>query len=110
MQRRSQGEVLRVLGPPLGPFMGPVLRGPGIVKTESALRQAINVPEQLAALKQGLLRTSETLFQACSGPSRAEMVPGTFKHKSTKALSQSEGPHPSIIHAIEGQGLNIPTN
>ena len=29
-QRRSQGEVLRVLGPPLGPFMGPVLRGPGI--------------------------------------------------------------------------------
>ena len=29
-QRRSQGEVLRVLGPPLGPFMGPVPRGPGI--------------------------------------------------------------------------------
>ena len=30
IQRRSQGEVLRVLGPPLGPFMGPVPRGPGI--------------------------------------------------------------------------------
>ena len=29
-QRRSQGEVLRVLGPPLGTFMGPILRGPGI--------------------------------------------------------------------------------